>query len=432
MKNSIDLISPLQTKLNMRKGILLLAVLISSVAQAQDASVLFLGNSYTYSSNLPQMVYQLALANGDTIHYDSSTPGGHTLQAHTTNSTTLNKIASRDWDFVVIQEQSQRPSFHPNQVANEVYPYAEILVDSIKSNYECTEPVFFMTWGRREGDQNNCQFYPPICTFEGMNARLRESYTEMAADNDATVAPCGAAWQQLKFENSTFWNGLYTGDGSHPSAWGTYLNACIFYATMFRESPVGLDFYASIGQADAEVLQQLAEDMVIDSLDNWFIGHQDVETNSDYMNNGLDVSFVGASSNATHHNWDFGDGNVSTEENPQHMYQSPGTYTVQHIASSMCDSDTLTYDVTVTLASVERPNPLDEIHVLVHGKNIMISNDLNSELTIDLLDLSGKVFRTESVSSNSRVSLDLNVSPGLYLIRLEDSNYQSTRKVMLR
>lgn len=420
----------------MKHLLLVLAVLIAGIVNAQDKSILFLGNSYTYTSNLPQMVYELALANGDTIYHESNTPGGYTFEGHSTNNSTLTKIASRDWDFVVLQEQSQRPSFPPTQVADDVYPYAAVLVDSIKSNYECTEPVFFMTWGRRDGDQQNCQFYAPLCTFEGMNARLRESYTEMADVNDATVAPCGAAWQQMKLDNPTFWNGLYSGDGSHPSAWGTYLNACIFYATMFRESPVGLDYYASIGQADAEVLQQVAEDMVMDSLDNWFVGHQDVTSDFTYeYQGGLSVSFESNSMNATNHQWDFGSGSTSNQENPTNTYNSGGTYIVQHIASSGCGSDTSYSQFSITpfgFVSSGDENSLEEVGIWNQGQTLNVLNNLNSELTFSVFDLSGKIIWMEPIGANTQSTIDINLNKGLYLIRLDDGKHQSTRKLFLR
>lgn len=36
------------------------------------------------------------------------------------------------------------------------------------------------------------------------------------------------------------------------------------------------------------------------------------------------------------HNWDFGDGNASTQVNPVHFYQSPGTYNVTHQVTTVC------------------------------------------------------------------------------------------------
>lgn len=420
----------------MKNVLCTLLIVCALQVSAQQKSILFLGNSYTYTSNLPGTLYNLAAAGGDTIYHESNTPGGYTLEGHSTNATSLSKIASRDWDFVVLQEQSQKPSFPPAQVAAETYPYAEILVDSIKSNYECTEPIFFMTWGRRDGDQQNCQFYTPLCTFEGMNARLRQSYLEMGTDNDATVAACGAAWNQMFLADNTFWNGLYSGDGSHPSARGTYLNACVFYATIFRQSPVGIPYYANIGQQDAETLQQLAEDIVIDSLDNWFIGHQD-EAIADFTFDGegsfvnQPVQFENNSTNAIYHAWDFGDGDTSTMEEPVHDFNQ-GIWTVTYTATS-CSGDTSISTALVQVPlSVNDQNSLDEVVISIQRQNISMSNHLNKEMHVSLIDLSGREVLTQTLSSNSTIMLDLNLSVGLYLIRLEDGINRSTRKVALQ
>ena len=420
------------TSTTMKNLFYLLLVFTTAQASAQQTSILFLGNSYTYTSNLPGTLYNLALAGGDTIYHESNTPGGYTLEGHSTNNATLTKIASRDWDFVVMQEQSQRPSFPPSQVASQVYPFAEILVDSIKSNYECTEPIFFMTWGRRDGDQNNCQFYTPLCTFEGMNARLRESYLEMGSDNDATVAPCGAAWHQMKLENNTFWTGLYSSDGSHPSAWGTYLNACVFYATIFRQSPVGIPYYASIGQQDAEDLQQLAEDIVLDSLGTWYIGHQDVVSDASFTSNGLTVDFDGSSVNATSHFWDFDDGNTSSDMSPQHIYVSPNTYQVIHVASSNCDSDTTYLQVNVTSTDInDERNTLSDIQVATNGNLLNITNTLSYKIEVSVLDVSGRVVLTEIVSANESGTCKLPSGAGVYLVSLSDGRNLTTRKVFI-
>lgn len=124
-----------------------------------------------------------------------------------------------------------------------------------------------MTWGRQNGDASNCPVYPPICTYAGMQQRLRESYLEMAVNNNCWVAPAGAAWQLVRTQNPGI--NLYSPDGSHPSAAGTYLVACVFYATLFQESPVGLGFTAGLPATDAAVLQQAAAQTVLDSLSTW-------------------------------------------------------------------------------------------------------------------------------------------------------------------
>ena len=95
-----------------------------SVSFAQQTRVLFIGNSYTGVNDLPGMFYNLALSLGDTVYYESNSPGGFTFNMHTTNTTTLQKIALPGWDYVVLQAQSQEPSFSPSQVAANTYPYA--------------------------------------------------------------------------------------------------------------------------------------------------------------------------------------------------------------------------------------------------------------------------------------------------------------------
>ncbi|MBP9150956.1 MAG: T9SS type A sorting domain-containing protein [Flavobacteriales bacterium] len=405
--------------------------LASFFANAQETSVLFIGNSYIYTGDLPETLKSLALAGGDSIYHESNTPGGYTFQGHSTNATTLGKIASREWDFVVLQEQSQMPSFPPSQVASQTYPYAEILVDSIKSNYECTEPIFFMTWGRKDGDQSNCAGYPPLCTFEGMNARLRESYLEMGVDNEATVAPCGAAWLQMSVDDNFFWNGLYSGDGSHPSAWGTYLNACVFYATIYRKSPVGIEYYSSIGQQDAEDLQQLAEDIVLDSLSNWFIGHQDVVSNASHnINSGLTVDFMGSSLNATNHYWEFGDGGTSNQENTQYTFPNAGTYSVTHIASSDCDADTTVFEVNLSPSSIEEGS-LSNLELLAVNGALSLKNVLTSVVQLNVFDYAGREVLATEINSETTTRIELQLPTGIYLCRISDGKRQLTRKVFL-
>ena len=65
----------------MKNGIALLFILICSAVSAQShvRKVLFLGNSYTYVNNLPQLVADAATSAGDTLLFDSYTIGGYTL-----------------------------------------------------------------------------------------------------------------------------------------------------------------------------------------------------------------------------------------------------------------------------------------------------------------------------------------------------------------
>ena len=212
----------------MKKLILIAFVILSAFCFAQTKSILFIGNSYTYyNGGVDVMLKNIALAEGDTLYTESLTAGGASFSTFCNNPETFARIRSRAWDYVVLQEQSQLPTFPPSQVEAECYPYAKQLCDSIHANDSCTQILFFMTWGRENGDQSNCANYPPLCTYDGMQQRLRESYVQMADDNNASVVPVGLAWKYVRDHYPEI--NLYQSDESHPTLEGTYLAALTFY-----------------------------------------------------------------------------------------------------------------------------------------------------------------------------------------------------------
>ena len=343
----------------MKKSFFLLVILpLLSFGQLKK-EVLFIGNSYTYYNNLPDLVNEIALSFGDTLMHESSTPGGSNFNAHSTNAQTLNKINQKQWDYVVLQAQSQELSFSHFQVANDSYPYAEILVDSIFANSSCTEPLFFMTWGRKYGDQSNCQFYPPVCTYLGMQQRLRENYLDMSFLHNASCSPVGMAWKKFIEIDSTL--NLYSSDNSHPSIYGSYLAACTFYSSIFKKSAVGSTYWPNaIDSASAYILQQIGSSTVLDSLGVWNVFNADFG----FQQYNDSISFTNLSSNYESVFWDFGDGITSTDENPTHKFTLNGSYTVilTAITNTACIQDTLTISITVNINTVidelKAPNQL--------------------------------------------------------------------------
>ena len=231
--------------------------------------VLFIGNSYTYVNDLPTMLQQLALTMGDSINKDSYTMGGYTLQMHATDPSCLAKINSQKWNYVIIQAQSQEPSFDPDTVAVYTYPYAQTLVNQVKANDSCSQVLFYMTWGRKNGDAMNCASYPIVCTYEGMQYRLRQSYIEMATNNNAQVSPVGVSWRTIRQTDTTI--ELYQTDESHPSISGTFVAACTFYSAIFQK-PISSTFVPiGVDTIQAATIKQISSDIVLDSLTTWKI-----------------------------------------------------------------------------------------------------------------------------------------------------------------
>lgn len=222
----------------------------------KDKNILFLGNSYT--SPLCDQVAAMGRAAGYNVNYKCNAPGGTHFEYHVINS--MGDITNGDWDVVVLQEQSQRPSFPAQMVYYNSIPLSLKLVNAIREKNNCTLPVFFQTWGKQNGDSQNCHAGNYFCTYEGIQNRLTESYNTFAYLNQpAAVAPAGEAWRTWSNRDE-----LFGGDGSHASDSGTYLTACVMFQTIWGESPVG-NTHRPV--ANAEALQKQAE-MIVNG-DNW-------------------------------------------------------------------------------------------------------------------------------------------------------------------
>ena len=240
-------------------------------------SVLFVGNSYTSFNNLPNLISSIASTMGDVLIVDGSLIGGATLQNHSQNNNTTNLITKGNWDFVVLQEQSQYPSFPLWQVEQDVFPYASQLCELVSEFNECANTVFFMTWGREYGDQSNCQSWPPVCTYEGMDDLLRERYMIMANDNNSIVSPVGAVWRSLR--DAGYDLDLYSSDGSHPSLTGSYISAVCFYTTLFRKNPLDIPWVDDFGISENNdmLIKETVKQVVYDNLYEWNIQSNDID-----------------------------------------------------------------------------------------------------------------------------------------------------------
>lgn len=419
----------------MKKVVILILSLSSAICMAQSGkSILFLGNSYTYVNNLPQLIHDLAITTNDTLVFDSYTPGGYTLQGHSTDPSALLKIAQQSWDYVVLQEQSQLPSFSPAQVAIDVFPYARKLDSLIHANDSCTQTMFYMTWGRKYGDASNCPFYPPVCTYMGMQQRLRESYLQMADSNMAWVSPVGAAFCNSILADSLV--ELYQGDFSHPSLNGSYLAACVFYARIFKKNPVGNSFTAGLPNTTAAFLQNIAKITVLDSIALWNEGK--FEPNADFLNNITDslVTFsdqTTGSGSPMYYYWEFGDGHFSFAANPSHVYATSGTFTVKEYVTWRCFTDSSIQPVTLSFGSgIPEPDPASiSIFPVPAHDQITIDPGNNQIIRISVTDVLGKVISNQLEKHGTKFTIDFStVNNGVYFLKIETRLWNLVRKVI--
>lgn len=418
---------------------LILTILLSGLSYlvtAQDFNsrkikVLFLGNSFTGS--IPSIIADMATTTGDELIFEVSYEQFLFYHAQE-GSNSLNKIREGGWDYLVLQDQSQIPAWPDSTVEAYVYPSARYL-DSVFNAYNpCGETMFYMTWGYKYGDPDNCGWYPPVCTYLEMDSMLRFRYMIMADTNNAEVSPVGAVWRYVRQNYPSI--ELYSPDEYHPSPEGEYTSAVTFYTAFFRKDPTLLSYNYTIDSVQAADIRYAAKVIVYDSLLQWHIGeYENPKAEFSYTTfAGNQVVFNNLSINADTYKWYFGDGDSSMAVGPTHVYATPGVYNVTLIALSCGKIDTLQLAVNLTSTGIPGyyssyktilyPNPAD--------KFIEICLPFATEAQYTLIEISGKVLQQGNISGNRKILNIETLSKGLYFVHIIDKSGTISENFLVR
>lgn len=410
-------------------------VAVSGSAQ-QHVNALFIGNSYTEVNNLPQMVQQIAFSMGDQLSYQSNTPGGCTFSQHCNNHS-MELICDGGWDFVVLQEQSQYPSFPQGQVENEVFPFAERLVDSVYAHNPCCEPMFYMTWGRKNGDAGNAPYFPVLGTYEGMDSMLCERYTYMAHEYDASLCPVGRVWRFLRENHRDI--ELYQADESHPSMAGTYAAACAFYVMFFHRDPDSISFGASLPATTTQIIRSAVRHIVYEQLEQWQRPKPQASFEVEVLDDGLTV-LTSSSLHADSLRWYFGDGNdtlTSAERMVmEHVYGASGLYTATLVASRHCMTDTFSMEFPIVVDSTEGMRQVGAGEVSVYPNpvcdwlNIVLPAPAG-HTTVTLVDMYGRIVSSCDVDGSVFRLKVVELPAGEYLLHIKRPSGVSVRRIMV-
>lgn len=404
---------------------LLSLVCLSNAQQTKRA--LFIGNSYTAYNNLPQMVSQCATSTGDQLIFNSNTPGGSTFQGHTTNSASIEKIEIGDWDFVSLQEQSQLPAFSDGQVQQDVFPYATQLNDLIKLHNPCAETIFYMTWGRKNGDANNCPVWPPVCTYEGMDSLLYLRYMQMAQMNDALVSPVGQVWGYLRENHPNI--ELYTSDESHPSYAGSYAAACSFYTVIFRKDPTLISWNGNLSQQEAQTIRNAAKLVVFDNLSFWRVGLNDpvalYETTNSTM---VDYTFINQSQHYQNSTWFIDGVEVSTDQNLNYTFPITGLFNVKLVVDRCAYQSIYEEMITVGFMNLDAPETTSiSVYPNPATNELIVENAPFSAIQIS--DLSGKIVLSEISNNAALHTIDISkFEAGVYILISSDQRFLIVKK----
>lgn len=153
-----------------------------------------------------------------------------------------------------------------------------------------------------------------------------------------------------------------------------------------------------------------------------------------------DVSFTNNSAGAASFEWNFGDGNSSTDQNPTHSYTQPGTYlvTLKAIASQGCsDADSMTIVVDGVLSLEDLSEVYGSIDVFPNPSSgqFTLAMDLTSsfEVELEVLNLMGQtVWRRDAETTLRQEELiDLSqLADGVYTLKVNLDGVTVTEKLI--
>lgn len=214
--------------------------------------VLFIGNSFTYYSDVPKLFEEIATAAGDGVIVDSVTQGSWTLTKFADpndehGKRVEEKLTSTDgYDAVVLQEQSTRPLTNYSAFLSA----AKTLQSRIKATQKNCRVYLYSTWGYKEEAEAR------KITIPEMEAQLRTAYENAASSMGVSVCYVGKAFSSVYTENKEI--NLYHEDEKHPSYAGAFLSACVHVATILDTDPRISPYIGGLDAATANVLKTAA------------------------------------------------------------------------------------------------------------------------------------------------------------------------------
>ena len=234
-----------------RPKIFFLTLFLHAVSFCMGEKVLFIGNSYT--AQCSKTISGLFESESPDWSLSFHTSGGKDLAFHLADSQVTKKINSQKWDFIVLQEQSQKSglgekfsqSFHES-----VASFSKIIRKAGAT------PALYLTWGRKNGDKRNSVIYP---TYEAMQKKISSAYLLAGEKNKARILPVGFAYTEVKKKNQELFEKLYRNDGSHPAAHGAYLVSCVFWGGLTGKDPRTIKFNGPLSKEDAKSLRSAAQ-----------------------------------------------------------------------------------------------------------------------------------------------------------------------------
>ena len=225
--------------------------------------VLMIGNSLTGTYDTPGIIQELADSSGVDLYIQKAIFPGRDLAEIIYQTNTLDRIGYQKWDYVVLQDGHYEIAFPEDH--HHIFPPFQELKSAIQTNHSETKIILFLDWSMPDGVYYGDGYY----TFDEFQGHIRNGALVFADQMDFLVAPISVAVSTVVAERPEI--DLFHYDDIHPSREGSFLQACVYYSVIFRQSSEGIDVRRTLTVEDASYLQRVASATVLDSLLLWNI-----------------------------------------------------------------------------------------------------------------------------------------------------------------
>ncbi len=138
------------------------------------------------------------------------------------------------------------------------------------------------------------------------------------------------------------------------------------------------------------------------------------------------VQFFDMSVNATSWLWNFGDGQTSTLQDPEHTYTQTGTYTVTLTSynGALSKTKTIINMIKVGVSAIDHPE-IKDINIFTEEGKIVVKSE-NEMRNIAVYNINGILLEANRLPACSYTSGDL--SAGVYVLRIDGQAYKAVVK----
>ncbi|MBT8291117.1 MAG: SGNH/GDSL hydrolase family protein [Muriicola sp.] len=182
-------------------------------ATSKEVRILFIGNSLTYSNNLPQLVKKEAQSKGIEVHYEMIAFPNYAIIDHWNDGNVQKLLSSQSFDFVILQQGPSSQREGRRMLIEDGKKYKELC--ELNKSKLC----YFMVWP-------SLNYYR---TFDDVIKNHRDA----ATINGALLLPVGEVWKE--YIESTEKLDYYSQDGFHPSELGSSVAAKVIVDYLFSQ-----------------------------------------------------------------------------------------------------------------------------------------------------------------------------------------------------